>query len=276
MTWLRLDDKFVRHPKVTQLTDREFRVHVRVLCYCAEYATRGEIATATVLTEIPGMTPRMAQRFCDLGLWDVIEGGISVHDFEHYNPKDPTAATRKQRERDLKRDIDRDASVTSTVTEADGERDASVTVTEPRAQAAARGPSRPQENVSAKALTPKQRKTKQPNEREPDLLWDTLEREIGKVATASERGRRNKALKELRDVGATPGELVVRCGRYRLRWPDIDLTATALAANWSTLATSENGFYQESEEERGERVRRHLSESIARADRLHAEKEGKP
>jgi len=72
-----------------------------------------------------------------------------------------------------------------------------------------------------------------------DELWDTLEAELGEAVTASERGRRNKALKELRDIGATPGEVRKRCKAYRRMWPDITLTATALAANWTTLVTKE-------------------------------------
>jgi hypothetical protein len=42
-----------------------------------------------------------------------------------------------------------------------------------------------------------------------DLIWDALEVEFGPVRTKSERGRRNVAVKELREAEATPEEIKV-------------------------------------------------------------------
>lgn len=53
--------------------------------------------------------------------------------------------------------------------------------------------------------------------------------------TRSERGRVNAAVKELRAVGATADEVRKRAEAYRRRWPGVDLTPTALAANWTKL-----------------------------------------
>ena len=72
--------------------------------------------------------------------------------------------------------------------------------------------------------------------RASDPLWDVLDDELGKVETASERGRRNRALKELRDIGVTPDELRRRIRTYRRKFPNIVVTPTALTANWSLLA----------------------------------------
>ena len=83
--------------------------------------------------------------------------------------------------------------------------------------------------------------TPQRSSRKRDELWDILAIELGEPGTASERGRRNKALKELREVGATPEEIRRRLGEYRKRWPKIDVTATALAANWTQLAGDGRG-----------------------------------
>lgn len=100
MPWLRVDDKFPSNPKVAQLTDREFRVHMRVLCYCAEHRTQGQLPAA-IWTEIVGLTPRMGDRFLAVGLWDRNRKTkqLSVHDFPAYNPKDPTGAERQARHR---------------------------------------------------------------------------------------------------------------------------------------------------------------------------------
>lgn len=79
------------------------------------------------------------------------------------------------------------------------------------------------------------RHTSVPAKGNPDPLWETLVDLLGEPVTASERGRRNKALKELREAGATPRDVHTRAGIYRAKWPHLDLTATALAANWSSL-----------------------------------------
>ena len=42
-----------------------------------------------------------------------------------------------------------------------------------------------------------------------DVVWDALEAEFGPVRTKSERGRRNLAVKELREAGATTEEIKV-------------------------------------------------------------------
>ena len=73
--------------------------------------------------------------------------------------------------------------------------------------------------------------------RERDPLWDSLVDEIGDVFTKTERDQRNKALKELRAIGATEGDIRSRCHAYRVKWPGISLTATALVKHWSTLGS---------------------------------------
>ena len=53
--------------------------------------------------------------------------------------------------------------------------------------------------------------------------------------TGSERGRINKALKELREVGATATDIERRATAYRKKYPDAAITPTALTGNWSQL-----------------------------------------
>jgi hypothetical protein len=116
MPWIRLDDKFPSHPKVAQLTDREFRVHVRVLCYCGEYRTAGRLPPS-VWSEVPGLTKPIGARLLELGLWETADDGtMKVHDWAKYNPPDPTAAERMRRLRA------RNNTVTDTVTESEQER----------------------------------------------------------------------------------------------------------------------------------------------------------
>ena len=74
--------------------------------------------------------------------------------------------------------------------------------------------------------------------RERDLLWEALVEVCGADSsemTNSERGRYNKALKELKEVNARPEDIKARAGRYRMKFPGADLTPTALVAHWSAL-----------------------------------------
>lgn len=74
--------------------------------------------------------------------------------------------------------------------------------------------------------------------RPKDELWEALVAACGADSTQmtkSERGRYNHALKELRDVSATPDDIHIRSNRYKQKYPNIDLTPTALTAHWSAL-----------------------------------------
>lgn len=104
MSWLRLDDRFAAHPKVLSLTDREFRVHIKTLLYCAEYATEGVIPESA--RRALGATPRITKRLVDLGLWENGNQALQIHDFAVYNPKDATSAERKRRYRERKRNVE--------------------------------------------------------------------------------------------------------------------------------------------------------------------------
>lgn len=55
--------------------------------------------------------------------------------------------------------------------------------------------------------------------------------------TEAERGKLNKAAKQLSDIGATPAEVRERARRYRERHPSWTLTDMALVKHWSSLAT---------------------------------------
>lgn len=43
--------------------------------------------------------------------------------------------------------------------------------------------------------------------REPDVVWDELDACFGPVRTKAERGRRNVAVKQLKEAGASPAEV---------------------------------------------------------------------
>jgi hypothetical protein len=66
------------------------------------------------------------------------------------------------------------------------------------------------------------------------LVEECTGREYGTVQLSrSERGRYNRAAKELAEIGVTAEEIRRRAQEYRRRWPNVPLTPTALVANWT-------------------------------------------
>jgi hypothetical protein len=70
-----------------------------------------------------------------------------------------------------------------------------------------------------------------------DLLWEALVAAFGYTpVTRSERGKWNKACRELREAGVDPDEVRPRMLAYRARWPQINCNPMALVAHWGELA----------------------------------------
>lgn len=74
-----------------------------------------------------------------------------------------------------------------------------------------------------------------PAARKVDPLWDAVMEScgIGSDIPENARGRYNKAVKLLRDVGADPGEVPKRAAMHRMHWHDIKLTPMSLASHWA-------------------------------------------
>jgi len=74
-----------------------------------------------------------------------------------------------------------------------------------------------------------------------DPIWDALvqgitgQRDLPYQTPRSERGRWNRAAKELREIEAEPSDVLARCRAYRRIWPNVALTPTALVSNWTQL-----------------------------------------
>lgn len=68
--------------------------------------------------------------------------------------------------------------------------------------------------------------------------------------TKSSRGAYNNAVKELKAIGATPGQITLRARRYQSKWPTASLTPTALVRRWSELDTGAAAPVSDAETER--------------------------
>lgn len=104
MTWVKLDDKFPRNPKVTRAGDRAAWLYVCGLCYCAEHLTDGvipgyEVARLTMLRK----PEQEAERLVDVGLWEHRGDDFVVADYDKWNEpahrvKERRAADRQRKE----------------------------------------------------------------------------------------------------------------------------------------------------------------------------------
>jgi hypothetical protein len=72
--------------------------------------------------------------------------------------------------------------------------------------------------------------------RKPDEIWDALKAVMGDATNAQTRGKRNRAVKLLKESGATPQEVLQRAKRYRQMYPGAALTDMALVNQWDFLA----------------------------------------
>lgn len=74
--------------------------------------------------------------------------------------------------------------------------------------------------------------------RAPDPIFDTFCEVLEldpKRLNKTERGRVNAACKDVRDVDGTPDDIRLAAERYRVKWPDIDMTAQGITGNWQKL-----------------------------------------
>ena len=85
MTWVKLDDQFADHPKVVAAGPMAAWLYVCGLTYAARLMTDGYIPNAQVrrLADIEG-SDEQALRLVDVGLWEVVEDGFQIHDYEDY------------------------------------------------------------------------------------------------------------------------------------------------------------------------------------------------
>jgi len=88
--------------------------------------------------------------------------------------------------------------------------------------------------------------------------------------TASSRGAYNRAVADLREVGATQGQVVLRAKKYRERWPSTSLTPTALAKHWAELDAAASA----PQPENGERCPKHKRQPLTNCQICDSEKRG--
>jgi len=98
MTWVKIDDGFPQHPKILKAGPLAMAMQIAALCYSARYLTDGFIPGAALGTLIdltdcyefekqaPTAHYEVASWLVGAGVWDVVEEGYQIHDYEEYQP----------------------------------------------------------------------------------------------------------------------------------------------------------------------------------------------
>ncbi len=108
MPFVALEGKFPQHPKLLGFSRSDRFTWVEILCYCAEYRTKGYIP-GRIQDVIRQATPKLLRQFAEVGLLDLVYDpdrggqGYAIHDWEEFNgtgAERRAAKERKQRQRE--------------------------------------------------------------------------------------------------------------------------------------------------------------------------------
>jgi hypothetical protein len=100
MTWVRLDDAFPHHPKVTRAGDMASWLFVCGLCYAAQYLTDGRIPRAQVRRLTTLRRPEeFVAKLLEVGLWEEDGDDYVIHDWHVYNPSAAEVKARRNDDR---------------------------------------------------------------------------------------------------------------------------------------------------------------------------------
>lgn len=97
MTWIKLHDNVIRHPKIARLTNAAFRWWIRGLCYASEFLTDGVLPDVFV-SEVPKSINDELQRN---GLWERdVSGTTRIHDYLDHQTSRATVDRERRRSSD--------------------------------------------------------------------------------------------------------------------------------------------------------------------------------
>jgi hypothetical protein len=226
VSWARVDDAWWSHRKVIGLDLEARGLWVSGLSYACH---QREPVIPDGALALMRATPEIADRLVDAGLWQREDGGYRIHDWDDYQS---TSAKRAEAGR---RGGEKSGEVRAAKPEHDDDEAKSLL------------------RASKKFASTKQAQPNptQPNPSQPlraegrprNELWDALVEACGwdGQLTKSQQGRVAAAMKELADIGADPAEVLRRASHYRVKYPGMDVTPTAISANWASIAQAPSG-----------------------------------
>ena len=239
------------HPKWLGLSHAARGLWIDALLYAKTQGNGGVLpaAYARFATATESAEEAWIEELVSRGLWEPVDGGWQIHDWDDYQAPSPSEMGRRSAEarRTKFGSADPRANRNVPVNVPVNRREHTETETETETETLAPAP----------AVA-----------REPDLLFEAV-CEVTDTdwhsLTESARKRLNRVVKELRQLSATPDDVRGRSRRYHERYPDATLTDTALSKWWATLGAP---VYREPEEDPWQREQREAQEAD---ERLHRE-----
>lgn len=99
MTWVKLDDGFMRHRKIRSLSHKALALHISGLCHCAAQLTDGRIERDDVpmLLAEAKVTKAALTELVAVGIWLDLGDHFLIHDYLEY--QEPRAKVLQRREK---------------------------------------------------------------------------------------------------------------------------------------------------------------------------------
>lgn len=96
MTWIKLDDNAVDHPKVESLSDRAFRWWIKGLSYASRFLTDG-LLPPVFWKKVPSNDRK---ELTTNNLWDWADPNFLIHDYLHHQTRKEDVEADKERNRE--------------------------------------------------------------------------------------------------------------------------------------------------------------------------------
>lgn len=101
MTWVRFDDQFTIHRKVTGLSDAAYRLHTEAIFWCARNLTDGFVPSEDVDVLATARRPsKFVPELVRRGVWVEVDGGWQIHDYLEYQPSKEKVERERQQKAD--------------------------------------------------------------------------------------------------------------------------------------------------------------------------------
>lgn len=255
MAWVESHQEIGSHPKTLKAAKKlginapQMVGHLHLLWHWAlAYADDGDLSRwddddVALGAQWDGDSGEFVRALANVGFIDESDGSRWLHDWMDY-------AGRLVRERERKR------AARSKTPDTDPPPDDHASAERPQTDGGQEGDD-PRAGTPPNPTPPNPTRPDQPNQppdgedaaasngqRSRDYLFEAVVEACAvdmEHLTKPERGKVNKAVKDLREAGASPEGVRARARNYRERWPEVDLTPTGLANNYSKLGTKPPG-----------------------------------
>ena len=99
MTWIKLDDKTPRHPKIAGLSNLAFRWWVNALCFASEFLTDG-VLPRVFSKRVP---KQIRAELTSAGLWDFVDPNLVIHGYLEHQQSREAVESERRRQRDRRK-----------------------------------------------------------------------------------------------------------------------------------------------------------------------------